>query len=118
MSLFRHIYASLKYYWKAHFLTFLGVVVSTMVLTGTMIVGDSVRSSLEQATELRLGKTAYMFSGIDRYFRASLADSLRRSLQSEIASIHLYIYPSLCLSISFTLYPSAYFSFILSVYLD
>ena len=64
-----------------------GVAIGCMVLTGAMIVGDSIKSSLERSAELRLGKTEYLFSANDRYFRASLADDLRKDLDLTIAPL-------------------------------
>ena len=58
----------------------LGAAISTMVLAGTFIVGDSMRHSLEKTTELRLGKINYVFSGNDRYFQANLAKEVQNEL--------------------------------------
>ncbi len=77
-TIFKHVFPTLRFYWKSHVLVILGVAISTMVLTGTLTVGDSIESSLEKATFLRLGKTDFVFSGVDRYFRASLADELKQ----------------------------------------
>lgn len=87
MSFFKLIIRSFTYYWKAHLAVIIGVATSTMVLTGTLFVGDSIQSSLEKSTLLRLGETEYLFSGIDRYFRAELADELRFELNVDIAPI-------------------------------
>lgn len=87
MSLFQLIYRSFIYYRRSHLAVLLGVAISTMVLTGTLFVGDSIQSSLERSTLLRLGKTEYMFSGIDRYFRSALADDLRKSLDINIVPL-------------------------------
>jgi putative ABC transport system permease protein len=43
------------HYFKQNLLVALGVVVSTAVLTGALIIGDSVRYSLKQSTFSRLG---------------------------------------------------------------
>lgn len=51
----------------------LGVVVSTTVLTGSLIIGDSVRYSLEQSTFSRLGETTHLVSVTERYFRQEMA---------------------------------------------
>ncbi len=51
----------------------LGVAISTMVLTGSLIIGDSVRHSLTQATFYRLGKTTHLVSVVERYFRQKMA---------------------------------------------
>lgn len=51
----------------------LGVAVSTMVLTGSLIIGDSVRYSLEQTTFYRLGETTHLVAVAERYFRQEMA---------------------------------------------
>lgn len=51
----------------------LGVAVSATVLTGSLIIGDSVRYSLEQATFYRLGETTHLVSVVERYFRQEMA---------------------------------------------
>ncbi len=87
MSLFKFIIRSFTYYWKSHLAVIIGVATSTMVLTGTLFVGDSIQYSLEKSTLMRLGQTEYLFSGIDRYFRSELADELRADLDVDIAPI-------------------------------
>ena len=87
MSLFQLIYRSFIYYRKSHLAVIAGVSISTMVLTGTLFVGDSIQSSLEKSTLLRLGNTEYLYSGIDRYFRSELADDIRESLDINIAPL-------------------------------
>jgi len=57
-----------------------GVAVSTAVLTGALIIGDSVRHSLEKTAFYRLGKTSYTLTAGDRYFTTGLADKLQSDL--------------------------------------
>ena len=54
----------------------LGVVVSTTVLTGSLIIGDSVRYSLQQSTFSRLGETTHLVSVKERYFRQEMASEM------------------------------------------
>lgn len=51
----------------------IGVAVSTMVLTGSLVIGDSVRHSLTQATFYRLGETTHLVAVKERYFRQEMA---------------------------------------------
>jgi len=53
-----------------------GVALSTTVLTGALIVGDSVRGSLGNLAEIRLGKIRWAMQPNDRFFRAKLAKEL------------------------------------------
>jgi ABC-type antimicrobial peptide transport system permease subunit len=54
MNLFRLRLKSLFYHWRGNLAVFLGVVVGTAVLTGALLVGDSLRGSLRQLTLQRL----------------------------------------------------------------
>jgi ABC-type lipoprotein release transport system permease subunit len=64
------------HYFKQNLLVALGVVVSTAVLTGALIIGDSVRYSLAQSTFSRLGETTHLVSVTERYFRQEMAGEI------------------------------------------
>lgn len=85
MTKFRLIINNFLYYFKANLLVALGVAISTTVLTGALIIGDSVRYSLEQSTFYRLGNTTHLVSTVDRYFRTELAADLAKKSGAEIA---------------------------------
>src|SRR3954468_7993464 len=55
MSAWQFILASLRHYRRIHLAVAMGVAVATAVLTGALLVGDSVRGSLRDLTLLRLG---------------------------------------------------------------
>ncbi len=66
------ILASLRYHRRMHFAVGLGVAVATAVLTGALLVGDSVRGSLRDLTLQRLGRIdSALVSG--HFFREALA---------------------------------------------
>jgi len=67
---------SFLHYFKANLLVALGVAISAMVLTGSLIIGDSVRHSLTQATFYRLGETTHLVSVVERYFRQEMASEI------------------------------------------
>jgi len=73
MTKLQYIIKSFLHYFKANLLVALGVAISTMVLTGSLIIGDSVRHSLTQATFYRLGETTHLVSVVERYFRKEMA---------------------------------------------
>src|SRR5205809_1240518 len=56
MEAWRFILASLRHYRRIHVSVALGVAVATAVLTGALLVGDSVRGSLRGLTLERLGR--------------------------------------------------------------
>jgi putative ABC transport system permease protein len=78
MTRFRLVLKSFLHYFKANLLVALGVVISTTVLTGALVIGDSVRYSLEQTTIYRLGSTTHLVSAVDRYFRTELSTDLEK----------------------------------------
>ncbi len=87
MTLFTLILRNLKYYRKPYLSILAGTVVSTAVLTGALVVGDSVRYSLGHLTDIRLGKTHYAVQARDRFFRQQLASELEKQTKSPVASV-------------------------------
>ena len=72
-----------------HYLRFnltvaIGVAISTAILTGGLIVGDSVRYSLEQGTRYRLGGARTAITTGDRFTTASLAALLQEELSDPL----------------------------------
>lgn len=76
MTRLNYIFKSFIHYLKANLLVALGVAVSTTVLTGSLIIGDSVRYSLEQTTFFRLGETTHLVAAKERYFRQEIAGEI------------------------------------------
>ena len=66
---------SLRHYWRANAAVVLTAAVAASVLTGALMVGDSVRGSLHQLTLDRLGGIDHALLGAG-FFRESLRDEL------------------------------------------
>ena len=66
---------SLNHYWKINAAVALGAGVATSVLTGALLVGDSVRGSLRDLTLDRLGETEFALLS-DRFFREEIAGTI------------------------------------------
>src|SRR5277367_2053483 len=66
---------SLLYHWRGNLAVLLGVVVGTAVLTGALLVGDSLRGSLRDLTLRRLGWVDQALIG-SKFFRAAIAKDL------------------------------------------
>jgi putative ABC transport system permease protein len=66
---------TLIYRWPIHLAVILGAAVATAVLTGALLVGDSVRGSLADLTRVRLGGVDHALVA-ERFFRQELADAL------------------------------------------
>lgn len=75
MTPLQFIVASLRHFRRIHVAAALGVAVATAVLTGAMLVGDSVRGSLRALTLARLGRVDSVLVA-DRPFRTALAEEL------------------------------------------
>ena len=87
MSLISLILRNLKYYRKSYLAILAGTVISTALLTGALVVGDSVRYSLVKLTETRLGKTRFAIQSSDRFFRQQLASELAGHTKSPVAAV-------------------------------
>jgi ABC-type lipoprotein release transport system permease subunit len=83
------ILRSLRFYWRTHLGVLLGVAVAGAILTGALVVGDSVRASLRQAALARLGTVQSALATPDRFFRAALADELQPDLHAKVAPLLL-----------------------------
>ncbi|WP_340110847.1 FtsX-like permease family protein [Maribellus mangrovi] len=86
MTRLQFVIKSFIHYLRANLLVALGVVISTMVLTGSLVIGDSVRYSLTQATFYRLGETTHQVAATDRYFRQEMAAEMEANQPGLIAS--------------------------------
>jgi putative ABC transport system permease protein len=75
MSDWRFILSSLRHYRRIHLAVALGVAVATAVLTGALLVGDSVRGSLRDLTLQRLGRIDSAIVA-PHMFRAELASEV------------------------------------------
>ncbi|MCX7888025.1 MAG: ABC transporter permease, partial [Verrucomicrobiae bacterium] len=64
---------SLRFYWRTHLGVVAGVTLACGILTGALVVGDSVRFSLRQLALARLGPVTHAISTGDLYFREQLA---------------------------------------------
>jgi ABC-type antimicrobial peptide transport system permease subunit len=63
------------HHWRVHLAVVAGAAVAAAVLTGALLVGDSVRGSLRALTEARLGGVEQGLIG-DRFFRSELVDEI------------------------------------------
>jgi len=69
------ILRSIRHYRRTHLVVMLAVAVSTAVIGGSLIVGDSVRGSLREMTLSRLGGISHVLHS-PRFVREQLADEL------------------------------------------
>jgi ABC-type antimicrobial peptide transport system permease subunit len=82
MTLKRLRLRNLLFHWRGNLAAFLGVVVGTAVLTGALLVGDSLRGSLRERTQKQLGWVEEALIA-PRFFRQGLAGDLALSGAAE-----------------------------------
>lgn len=82
MSFFRMIQRDLVFYWRSHIPAMMLAGMCCAVLTGAMLVGDSVQYSLRRLNQMRLGKVRFALAAGDRFFRQELAEELRSKTNS------------------------------------
>ena len=75
MNARRLVWESLRFHWRVNLAVALGVMAGTAVLTGALLVGDSVRGSLRDLTYNRLGAIDEALVA-PTFFRSELANEL------------------------------------------
>ncbi|MEM7782838.1 MAG: hypothetical protein AAF623_05760, partial [Planctomycetota bacterium] len=76
MKTFSIAVSGLKHYFRSNLIIALGVAAATAVLTGALIVGDSMRHSLKELTLKRLGKIDSMLI-TQGFFREKLGEEIK-----------------------------------------
>ncbi len=71
---------SLTHYWRLNLAVLAGVLLTSAILSGSLVVGDSVKESLRQNAAARISGIRQILSGGDRFFTTQLADSVREGL--------------------------------------
>ena len=85
MNLSRLIRRNLWFYRKPYLSVMFGVMTTTAVLTGALIVGDSVRFSLQKIAHDRLGGIRYAVPPGERFFRQELARGISGITKQAVA---------------------------------
>ncbi|MBT5426959.1 MAG: hypothetical protein HOK84_12240, partial [Bacteroidetes bacterium] len=87
MSRILLIIKSFIYYWRKNMAVGIGVAVSTAILTGALVVGDSMQYSMQKLVDLRLGEVTHTLNAGDRFFTPELAKRLQNDLQLPVAPV-------------------------------
>lgn len=82
VSLFRYVVRGIWYYKRINLVVLLAVAISTAVIAGSLIVGDSVRHSLRKMTEERLGRITHVLNA-PTFFRQELCSELQSEKDSK-----------------------------------
>lgn len=87
MNRIKFVIRSLIFFKRQHLWVFLAAVISTAVLTGALVVGDSVKYSLTRLVDQRLGKVEYAMMAGDRFVRSDLADEIGHDLHVAASAV-------------------------------
>lgn len=87
MTSWKLIGRSMRFYWRTNLGVMLGVLVSTAVLVGSLVVGDSVDKTLRESALVRLGNVQLAMQSEEYFFRAALADELGGDLGQPTAAV-------------------------------
>lgn len=85
MTILKFILRSLYFFKKQHLVVLIGTILSTAVLTGALIIGDSVKLSLLDLVKMRLGNIEYILPTGDRLVREQLALDIEKNIKSSVA---------------------------------
>jgi putative ABC transport system permease protein len=64
-----------RYYWRTHLGVLIGAALGALVLTGALLVGDSVKATLRRQALARVGRADVAMTSADRFFRSKLAEA-------------------------------------------
>jgi putative ABC transport system permease protein len=76
ISFFFLVFRGIRYYRRSHLTVAAGACIAALVLTGALLVGDSLKASLRSLAAERLGITDRALMSQQGFFKASLAASL------------------------------------------
>src|SRR5688572_26733297 len=89
MTASRYILQSLLHYRFAYLGVLAGAVLGATVLLGALFAGDSVKTSLQQIGEKRIGRATHVVTAGDRFFRESLADDIATATGANVHVVPL-----------------------------
>jgi len=97
MSILTLVIRSLLFHWRMNCAVAFGAAVATAVLTGALLVGDSMRGSLRALTLERLGRIDEALVA-DRFFREKLAEEISAELSAALPGQQVEVVPAIILS--------------------
>lgn len=87
MTFWQQIKRDLLFYQRSGIGTLLLAAVCSAILTGALLVGDSVQYSLRRLAHMRLGKAQYVCSTGEQFFNAALPARLESGSDADIAGV-------------------------------
>lgn len=80
MTFFAYLCRTVAFHGRSHALALLGLAVAAAVITGSLVIGDSVRGSLRDTALARIGRVDAAVVGNGRFVRDALAERLASTL--------------------------------------
>ncbi len=80
MTRFRLVFRSLQFHFRSNLGSLLGTAISTAILVGALVVGDSVRQTLLRIAFARLERIEVALSSNDRFFGQDLAGRIQTNV--------------------------------------
>ncbi|MBI5217578.1 MAG: FtsX-like permease family protein [Bacteroidia bacterium] len=87
MTNLQFILKSFYYYRRSHLNVILGFVLATGILVGSLIIGDSVKYSLQNIVLSRLGNAEFVLVSYNRFFSSDIADKINKKLDIPSAPV-------------------------------
>lgn len=87
MNRSRLVLRSVWFHRRSHVAVMIGAAIATAALVGSLIVGDSVRHTLQTTALQRIGAVGVAMPAGDRLFNADLADRMRQALDGPAAAV-------------------------------
>ena len=87
MSLFGLVQKSLRFYRRISLGVAVAMAVSTAVLVGALVVGDSVRYTLARLVDVRLGQVEYALVGRESFFTDDLVEQIAEKSGANAAAV-------------------------------
>lgn len=84
------VYRSLRYFWRTHLGVLGGTILASAVLTGALLVGDSVDYSLRSFAMMRLGNIDHVVATRTNFFDQKLAEKISAELDADVTTL-LYL---------------------------
>ncbi|MBN1412150.1 MAG: ABC transporter permease [Spirochaetales bacterium] len=76
MTLLTRVFRNLVHYWKQHLLLAAGTALAVAIITGALLLGASVRSSLKEQAAAKTGKADYALLSTVNSFNSELSDKI------------------------------------------
>ena len=86
MTFFGLVFRSLRHYWRLHLAVGIGVALTAAILSGALVVGDSVKESLRRNAAARIARVETVVIGGERFFTADLAARVQKASGAEVVA--------------------------------